>query len=255
MLSFLMVAFFTPLIPILPVIAFIGLVYKYWIEKIILLRRNKFPEQFAEQMAFAFSNLIPFSCFLYSLGQFVFVNTLSEGENIFPQIALWVSLVYLIIPFRYFFRKCEGNISRDDEETFSKNKVKFLTDYPRSNPVTCKEATLAHLTLLEEQEKSLDRLQELKQQKLMILKGGDFGNLVKYAEKQKEFVSQYRNRFNKEKNVKNLVFALHVEKEVTNNSIPMKGGIFGFAPAKQNQVLPFKTQPDAMDVKNKDEED
>jgi len=59
MLVFFMTAFYTPLIPLLPVISFFGLVYKYWVEKIILLRRNKLPEQFAEQMALNFSNLVP----------------------------------------------------------------------------------------------------------------------------------------------------------------------------------------------------
>ena len=114
----------------------------------------------------------------------------------YPQIALWVSIIYLIIPFRYFFRSCEGNISRDDGETYTKKRIEFLTDYGRSNPVTSKEATLEHLTLLEKQEKSEEERTKLHEQFLQVKKGGNFSGLLQYAQSNhKEVPKKLKNRF------------------------------------------------------------
>jgi hypothetical protein len=60
MLTFAMTIFYTPLIPLLPIVSLFGLIYKYWIEKYLLVRRYKLPEISSEHMALVFSDLIPF---------------------------------------------------------------------------------------------------------------------------------------------------------------------------------------------------
>ena len=129
--TFAITCFFTPLIPMLPIISFIGLLYKYCIDKYLLLRRCKLPQEMADQMSMTLTGLIPIMLFFYALGQFIFITDLSKGENKLPHLTLWLSLVLAIIPFRLLFKNCEGRISRDDSETYIKNKAKFLTNYDR----------------------------------------------------------------------------------------------------------------------------
>jgi len=76
-------AFFTPLIPLLPAISIVGLLFQYWIQKYKLLRICKIPESMGETLAMAVSANIPFIMFLYALGQYIFVNALANGKNQF----------------------------------------------------------------------------------------------------------------------------------------------------------------------------
>jgi len=47
-------------LPIISVICFFGGIFQYWIEKYLLLRRHKIPEQIGPTMAEVFGNMIPF---------------------------------------------------------------------------------------------------------------------------------------------------------------------------------------------------
>lgn len=60
MLTVFVTVFYTPLLPIAPLISLFGLIYKYWVEKVVMLRRNKIPQMFEQQMALTFSNLMAF---------------------------------------------------------------------------------------------------------------------------------------------------------------------------------------------------
>lgn len=85
----------------------------------------------ADQMAMTFSEIVPVGIFFYALGQFIFITELSEGENWYPHIPLWLSVLGMLVPCRQMFSKCTGEVERDDEETYLKNKTKFITDYDR----------------------------------------------------------------------------------------------------------------------------
>lgn len=57
----LMVCFFyVSLIPLISIICIFGVIYQYWIEKYLLLRRYKVPEQIGKQVAVTFTRLLPF---------------------------------------------------------------------------------------------------------------------------------------------------------------------------------------------------
>ena len=51
MMILMMTAFYTPLIPIIPIISFFGAILAYWTEKFSLLRISKIPQEFAEEMS------------------------------------------------------------------------------------------------------------------------------------------------------------------------------------------------------------
>ncbi|CAI2377353.1 unnamed protein product [Moneuplotes crassus] len=145
MVTFYITCFFTPMIPMLPIISLLGIVYKYFVDRYLLLRRCSLPQEMSEQMAMTFSDLVPLGVFLYALGQFIVVSQLSNGKNKLPYLALGLSVIGLFVPFRQIFQKSLSRVKRNDGETYDKNKSKFITDYDRCNPVTEKEAKLKHI--------------------------------------------------------------------------------------------------------------
>ena len=90
--------FYTPLLPILPVIAFFGLLFHYWIKKYMLLRINKIPESMGEDLAIGLTTGLPLLPSLYAIGQWFFIDTLSDGGNQFVLPILIITLVYYFVP-------------------------------------------------------------------------------------------------------------------------------------------------------------
>jgi hypothetical protein len=129
--------FYISLVPIISVICILGVVYQYWLEKYLLLRRYKTPEQYGKRMAIAFGRIMPFWIFLWSLGQFVFISSLSEGENEYCQIPLWVSITYMVIPIRMIFNFIETMGGFTKREVYYDDHFEGVaTEYEKANPVS-----------------------------------------------------------------------------------------------------------------------
>jgi hypothetical protein len=82
-----------------------------------------------------FTRMFPLVIFLYSLGQFIFLDRLSDGKNFMSQIVMWVCLAYLLSPFKTVENYVVENIKRSDEVTYESCSKNFLFDYEKSNPV------------------------------------------------------------------------------------------------------------------------
>ena len=59
-LLFLIVSFYTPMCPILPMIALTGIFWQYWVEKYLLLRRCWIPETMGSDMALFYGGLVSY---------------------------------------------------------------------------------------------------------------------------------------------------------------------------------------------------
>jgi len=106
MLLFLMTVFYVYPMPIMPLLTMCGVGFQYWVEKYILLRRHKLPEQMGSTMAEVFSNMIPFFCFIYGISLLTFSNILSEGDNsLIGLIAFIITLGYFFLPIRFLIKK------------------------------------------------------------------------------------------------------------------------------------------------------
>lgn len=100
----LMVCFFyASLVPVISIICLFGVIYQYWLEKYLLLRRYKIPEEIGKEVAVAFTRFLPFCMFLYALGMFIFIGRLSEWNNSSIQFPLLITAAYLILPVRILF--------------------------------------------------------------------------------------------------------------------------------------------------------
>ena len=129
--------FYVPLVPLISVVWIFGIIYQYWIEKYLLLRRYKIPEQMGRHIASYFIKIIPFCMFLIALGQFIFISRLSGGENNIVQIPLWFTLWYLILPFSLIFKTCNSYSQYSNSPAiYEKHYKEFKTDYNKANPVS-----------------------------------------------------------------------------------------------------------------------
>ncbi|CAI2378713.1 unnamed protein product [Moneuplotes crassus] len=147
MLLFCMAVFYVFPMPIISVISLLGALFQYWLEKYLLLKRHKVPEPFGETMAQIFSNMIPFFCLLYGTSLYIFSTVLSEGKGWIGLAAFVLTLLYMILPFRQILNYLKKDIHRNDNYEYKEERIEFLTDYGRSNPITSKAANIYHQRL------------------------------------------------------------------------------------------------------------
>lgn len=146
---FLTAIFFHPLLPISIPIAVFGFLFSYWVDKILLLRVHKIPEQMSGLMAKFIANLIPYFAFLWSLNLLLFYRTLYKEyytddprhKLIVPYVIIGVTSLSIILPIRTIINKCLADNS-EDAVTYKYEDFmqKFPTDYDRENPVTKNDA-------------------------------------------------------------------------------------------------------------------
>lgn len=135
-LLFLLVCLYTPIQPILPIIALIGVFIQYWVEKYLLLRRCGIPEAMGANMAKFYAGLIPYGMLLYAISNYVFLRDLSDNKNTHGQWSLWFTLAYVILPVRMVTSLFTDTVSRDDKFSYSGERFAFIQDFDRSNPMT-----------------------------------------------------------------------------------------------------------------------
>ena len=180
MLLLCMTVFYAFPLPVMPLLTLGGSAFQYWVEKWVLLRRHKIPEQMGATMAQVFSNMIPFLCFLYGLSMFAFSDILSEGEAVIGLVAWIFTIIYLLLPVRVILQKCRSEVFRHDDMTHEKHKVTFLSDYDRSNPMTEKEA---NIKFIEEMAAAgeMDK-DQVEQRKQYYAQGGRYGGIMHYGD-------------------------------------------------------------------------
>ncbi|CAI2379579.1 unnamed protein product [Moneuplotes crassus] len=144
MLLFCMAVFYAFPMPIISVISLLGAVFQYWLEKYLLLKRHKVPEPFGEAMAQIFSSMIPFFCLLYGTSLYIFSTTLSEGKGWIGLAAFIITLLYMILPFGKLLDHLKRETHRNDNYEYKEERIDFLTDYDRSNPITEEAANVYH---------------------------------------------------------------------------------------------------------------
>lgn len=143
MLMFLVTLFYLVLDPAISLIAFLGTVFSYWIEKYLLLRRHKIPEHMSAQMCIFFTYLIPPSMLIYSGATFGIVMEMSDGANYHGQWGFYIALLFMAIPTQTLIRKCFPiKVKRDHTITYDDVKLNFVMDYDRCNPITEREAQM-----------------------------------------------------------------------------------------------------------------
>ncbi|CAI2369250.1 unnamed protein product [Moneuplotes crassus] len=144
MLLFCMAVFYVFPLPIISFICLFGAIFQYWLEKYLLLKRHKIPEQIGETMAQIFSNMIPFFCLLYGISLFCFSNALSGGKGWVGMAAFTITLLNIILPFRQLLDYLKRDVERNDNPNYKEECLAFHTDYDRANPISATTAQKKH---------------------------------------------------------------------------------------------------------------
>ncbi|CAD8106767.1 unnamed protein product [Paramecium sonneborni] len=158
-----MALFYSPLLPACSFFALISISGIYWIEKILLLRRDSKPLPTGSDMAQAMVEFyIDLSILLYSLGNCIWEYIIFETMH----WSTWIS--FIICSLFYLFPKdrlldCIFKIGVDNatQESYDLKYPTFLDDYDRRNPVTAEEAKRIWIES-QQQQSNLD-MQQLNQ--------------------------------------------------------------------------------------------
>ena len=105
---FLVAIFYSTLSPILIPIAAIGMAYGYCVEKFMLLRIHKVPEQMSSLMTIVISNLLPYFALIWSLAYVLLYREMilnGDGTHdfnllILPLVTIGIVIVYILFPIR-----------------------------------------------------------------------------------------------------------------------------------------------------------
>ena len=152
MLLLLLTLFYFHLLPILPLIAGLGAVWQFWIEKYVLLRRHKIPEVVGSTIALFFANSLGVIVFIWTLAVWGMTAELSDGKNFYPIIHVFFAFIYLVLPIRSILSKFVPDVEKNDTQLYEKERWGFLNDYDRTNPKSQKEAKLQFFKEMSERE-------------------------------------------------------------------------------------------------------
>ena len=155
---FLTSIFYTPLLPAAPLIACLGMAFSYCIDKYIILRRHKKPEQLSGMMGLFFANQIPYYILIYTISNMVFIGAIwsnyEEDTDIamYPDVAnapfaptllVGAVILYIILPVRTLLNCCFNQDEvLENASKYADLYQKFFTDYDRENPVTHKQGVI-----------------------------------------------------------------------------------------------------------------
>ena len=108
-LLFMMTIFYAPIQPLAVIIALIGAVFTYWVDKCILLRRHKQPPAVGPEITFFYGSLIPWALLLYAFSAWFWVFRVgSTGANTPAAILCFVLFGFLVFPVRSCMKCCYG---------------------------------------------------------------------------------------------------------------------------------------------------
>lgn len=161
---FLLVCFYTPLVPIIPIIAACGVFVQYWVEKYLLLRRHKVPVALGSSMATFYTSMVPLGMLLYGIGNYVFLDKVSDKKNTHGQWSMWFMVAYYVLPVGILIDAISMKVKRDASLKYSEAKFTFVQDYDRENPMTENQAKAEYLKELRKKAKNENDAAEIDKQ-------------------------------------------------------------------------------------------
>lgn len=137
------VCFFVSLQPIVAVIALIGYLLMYWVQKYCLFNRYKRPVPGTDFINKAVYQIIYMGPLIYSLGSLTWSNFSPNGippEALIPNlVSVGFSVILLVVPFQSIIVACCFSENSDKLTKYEENRLFFPTEYDRSNPTTQEE--------------------------------------------------------------------------------------------------------------------
>ncbi|CAI2379656.1 unnamed protein product [Moneuplotes crassus] len=125
---------YTVLLPILPLICCIGIIYQYCIVKWILVKKNKRPKEIGYFMDISASNIFIVVILINGISVWYFLTRLSDGKNLLAYIPFIVAGISVILPFNYLEKKFKIYDVEDDDNITWNSVINFPLNYKNCNP-------------------------------------------------------------------------------------------------------------------------
>ncbi|CAI2376406.1 unnamed protein product [Moneuplotes crassus] len=186
MLMLCMVAMYTFVLPIIPVVALFGTLFQYSVEKYLLITRHKLPERLGSELASVYIEILPLIAVIYGFSVSFFGGLLVDQVIPTLNIFLAVSLIYFCLPIQSIIRTCYLKRKQEQEKLYSEHRLEFMTDYDRENPRSSQESWEIFLT---------DKKKEMKKYIQIYARKGAKQNKNEETKKVKRMFSNIGNFF------------------------------------------------------------
>lgn len=178
MKTFIVTLAFAALIPLGILFSLFGLVFSYWVDKILLLRRHARPNRLSGNLSEVMSQFVPWAVLIYAVMTYVWMDALNPDQSQASFVWMLMVLGYIFLPIETF-RKCRkadlGSYGK--EADYEEAALSFVDDYDRENPVTSEKGWNWYFDLLHK--KKLIKEEDLNRVKNELLsKMGDVKSFV-----------------------------------------------------------------------------
>lgn len=142
---------YAPILPMGILISIAGLIFEYWIDKYLLIRRHKRPARLSGALAEAMGAFVSWAVLIYAIMNYVFMAELNEENSMAAFIWMMIVIGYFILPIQAISKMFD----KENIDKFEQNKpyeeacVEFVDDYDRTNPVTSAQATREYIAFLD----------------------------------------------------------------------------------------------------------
>ena len=148
-----MCLFYMPIFPLGCIIAFLGFIFAYWVEKYVFTHQCKRPDMLDEIIEKYYANYFIVVLFIGSIGDYIFLHN-AFHTNSWTIINIIVFGVLIIVPYTKCIN-CNYVDSQSNgirERPLSDVYFTFYNDYQRQNPLTKKLGLENYLTELKKKD-------------------------------------------------------------------------------------------------------
>jgi hypothetical protein len=131
------------LLPIGILFSLAGLLFTYWVDKYMLLRRHSRPNALGKELAEQMSDFLELFLVSFSTGNVIWESL--ARPNFYISTLNWITLIIAVVIYVLPNGMLASCILKNEEETFNtKNyddvRLFFTSDYDRANPITAEDA-------------------------------------------------------------------------------------------------------------------
>lgn len=133
---------YAPILPMGILISLAGVIFEYWVDKFLLIRRHKTPARLSGALAEAMGACVSWAILIYAIMNYVFMAELNEDDSLAAFVWMIIVIGYFVLPIN----RLSKSFDKENIEHFEHNDpyeeacLKFVDDYDRSNPITASQA-------------------------------------------------------------------------------------------------------------------
>jgi hypothetical protein len=141
---------YAPILPMGILISLAGLIFEYWIEKYLLIRRHKTPARLSGALAEAMGACVSWAILIYAIMNYVFMVELNKDDSLAALVWMIIVIGYFVLPINWLTKAFDKeNIDHfEHNEPYENACLKFVDDYDRNNPITASQAAKEYAVYL-----------------------------------------------------------------------------------------------------------